>query len=65
MGNISNERKYRIVANLIDEFISDLIYDNGLNLQTVDREILNLLMDAQNKALQISISFEERVKENM
>lgn len=68
MGNILNERKYRVISSCIDSFINSLYSDTecGLNFSNAaDKEILDLLIAAQSKALQISISFEDRVKENM
>lgn len=68
MGNISEERKYKMMASRIDSFINDMYYDQMLGLtfsDPADKEIIDLLIAAQNKALQLSISFEDRVKENM
>lgn len=66
MSNILNERKYRLIASRIDHFTSELKFGTDMDFSDpADREILDLLIAAQSKALQISISFEDRVKENL
>lgn len=67
MGNISNERKYRLIASRIDVFMIDLVGKTATSMKfknAADREIIDLLIAAQNKALDLAISFEDKIKEN-
>lgn len=68
MSNIQQQSRYSLIATYIDGFISDMVSDRDTDMKfynPADKEILDLLIAAQSKALQLSISFEDRVKENL
>lgn len=65
-SNIQEEKRYTIVASMIEDLMQLLIHDYGhLDLSNPDdNKILRSLIDAQNKATDLAISFEDKIKEN-
>lgn len=67
MSNIQQQRRYSLIAAYIDGFISDMVSDRDTDMKfsdPADRQILDLLVAAQMKALDLAISFEDKIKEN-
>lgn len=68
MSNFSSERKYNMIASHVDSFISVLMSGENPVLKIyeskADKQIFDLLIAAQNLALDIAISFEDKSKEN-
>lgn len=68
MSNITQERKYRNIASRIEKTIMDLLMDEGLDMKMVnpmDKHLIDQLVQVQNASLDVSIQFEDRIKENM